>query len=109
MNATACVPGFTATSSPTSPPGPVTRLKTPRGRSAATMHSASATAETDVVGAGTQTTAFPEASAGASASAGIVYGQFHGVITATGPSGRRISSTRLPGDELAGIEPSRRT
>src|SRR5919202_5356741 len=105
MNATACVPGFTATSSPTSPPGPVTRLKTPAGRSASTRHSASATAETDVVGAGTQTTAFPDASAGASASAGIVYGQFHGVITPTTPRGRRYASTRFAASTDGGIKP----
>jgi hypothetical protein len=34
-----------------------------------------------------------------------VYGQFHGVTTATGPFGRRISSTRVPGVELGGIVP----
>ena len=53
------------------------------------MHSASFTAATDVVGAGTQTTAFPAASAGAITSAGIVYGQFQGVITPTTPFGTR--------------------
>ena len=42
------------------------------------MHSASFTAQTEVDGAGAQTTAFPAASAGAISSAGIVYGQFHG-------------------------------
>jgi hypothetical protein len=47
-------------------------LKTPAGSSAAAMHSASLTAQTEVVGAGTQTTAFPAASAGAITSAGIV-------------------------------------
>jgi hypothetical protein len=62
-----------------------------------------------VLGAGVHTTVLPAASAGATISAGIVYGQFHGVTTATGPRGRRMSSTRLPGDELAGIDPSRRT
>ena len=72
MKPTACVPGLAATSSPTTGPGPVTRLNTPAGRSASTMHSASFTAHTEVVGAGTHTTAFPAASAGATISAGIV-------------------------------------
>ncbi len=53
-------------------PGPVTIENTPAGSSASTMHSASFTAQTVVEGAGTQTTAFPAASAGAMSSAGIV-------------------------------------
>ena len=62
------------------------------------MHLASATAHTAVDGAGVQTTALPHASAGAISSAGIVYGQFHGLITPTTPRGRRTSITRLPGE-----------
>ena len=72
MNPTPWTPGFEATSSPTTGPGPVTIEKTPAGSSASTMHSASFTAQTAVDGAGTQTTAFPAASAGAMSSAGIV-------------------------------------
>ena len=53
------------------------------------MHSASFTAQTDVEDAGAQTTALPAASAGAISSAGIVYGQFQGVITPTTPRGTR--------------------
>src|SRR5687768_12237478 len=83
MNPTACVPGLPAISSPTTRPGPVTMEKTPAGSSASTMHSASFTAQTEVEDAGVQTTAFPAASAGAISSAGIVYGQFQGVITPT--------------------------
>ena len=106
MNPIACVPGLRAISSPTTGPGPVTRLKTPGGRSASATHSASAIAATEVLGAGVQTTALPQASAGAISSAGIVYGQFHGVITPTTPSGRRTSSTRLPGETEFGSRPS---
>src|SRR5204863_9993375 len=99
---TPCVPGLRAISSPTTEPGPVTRLKTPDGRSASTTHSASATAATAVDDAGVQTTVLPEASAGAISSAGIVYGQFQGVITPITPRGRRTMSTRSPGgQELA--------
>ena len=64
--------------------------------------------QTAVLGAGVHTTVLPPASAGATISAGIVYGQFHGVTTATGPSGRRTSRTRLPGSMLGAIAPSRR-
>ncbi len=102
------MPGLEAISSPTVEPGPVTRLKTPGGRSASTTHSASAIAQSAVVDAGVQTTAFPLASAGATSSAGIVYGQFHGVITPTTPTGRRTSSTRLPGDIEFGSNPPSR-
>ena len=109
MKPTATVPGLTTSSSPTTGPGPRTKLKTPGGRSASATHSASSPEQTAVLGAGVHTTVLPTASAGATISAGIVYGQFHGVITATGPSARRTSSTRLPGDELGGIVPSRRT
>ena len=36
------------------------------------------------------TTVFPYASAGAAFHAGIAAGKFHGVISATTPSGRRV-------------------
>jgi hypothetical protein len=72
VNATAWVPGLAASSSPTSGPGPSTKLKTPGGRSASAMHSASTPEHTAVEGAGVQATVFPHASAGASTSAGIV-------------------------------------
>src|SRR5919108_3111415 len=108
MNPTADVPGFAATSSPTTGPGPVTMLNTPGGRPASTMHSASFTAHTDVVGAGTHTTAFPAARAGATISAGIVYGQFQGVITPTTPRGTRYTRTRFPASTEGGIRPSSR-
>ena len=108
MKATPRVPGLRAISSPTSGPGPVTRLTTPGGRSASAMHSASATAQTAVVGAGVQTTVLPAAIAGASSSAGIVYGQFQGVMIPIAPRARRISITRLPGENEFGSSPPRR-
>ncbi len=88
-NPIAATRGSPAISSPTSSPGPVTRLNTPAGRAASTMHSASATEHRDVSRAGFQTTVLPAASAGAMSSAGIVYGQFHGVMTPTTPFGTR--------------------
>jgi hypothetical protein len=72
--------GWPATSSPTSAPGPVTRLTAPGGKSASAMHSMSATEMTLVDVAGVQTTVLPAASAGAMSSAAIVSGQFQGVM-----------------------------
>ncbi len=72
------------------------------------MHRASATAHTAVDGAGVQTTAFPQARAGAISSAGIVYGQFQGLMIPTTPRGRRSSSTRLPGENELGRSPPSR-
>ena len=67
--------------SPTSEPGPVTRLKTPAGRSASARQPARTVAHSDVLEAGFQTTVLPAARAGAMSSPGIVYGQFQGVMT----------------------------
>ena len=86
----------------------MTKLKTPGGRSASTTHSASAVAQTAVVDAGVHTTVLPDASAGAISSAGIVYGQFHGVITPITPRGRRTSRTRFPGVNEFASRPSSR-
>jgi hypothetical protein len=47
-------------------------LKTPAGSPASAMHSASFTEQIEVDEAGVQTTAFPDARAGAIASAGMV-------------------------------------
>ena len=69
------------------------------------MHSASFTAQTEVDGAGTQTTAFPAAREGAITSAGIVYGQFQGVMTPTTPRGTRYASTRFDASTDGGIDP----
>ena len=72
------------------------------------MQLASATAQIAVEGAGVHTTVLPQASAGATSSAGIVYGQFQGLMTPTTPRARRVSSTRLPGEnELGSSPPSR--
>ena len=67
----------------------MTRLKVPGGRSASAITSASATAQTLVVGAGARTTVFPLARAGATISPGIVYGQFQGLMTPATPRGTR--------------------
>jgi hypothetical protein len=86
----------------------VTIEKTPAGSSASTMHSASFTEQTPVEDAGVQTTAFPAASAGAMSSAGMVYGQFQGVMTPTTPRGTRYASTRFAASTDGGMDPARR-
>ena len=59
------MPGFDTSSSPTTEPGPSTKLKTPAGRSASATQPASSPEQTAVIEAGVQTTVFPAASAGA--------------------------------------------
>src|SRR5579859_5513648 len=73
------------------------------------MISASTAQHAEVVGAGTQITALPAARAGANNSAPIVYGQFHGLITPTTPSGTATVSTRREADVDGGAPPGRRT
>ena len=108
MKPTAATPGWPASASPATGPGPGTKLNTPAGASSAAMISASRAQQAVVVGAGTQTTALPAASAGANSSAPIVYGQFQGLITPTTPSGTRVDSTRRPADTDGGISPASR-
>src|SRR6202789_884155 len=81
-NATAATRGWPAISSPTTGPGPGRKATAPGGRSASAMASTSTALQTDVVGAGVHTTVLPAARAGAMTWAGIVSGQFHGVMTA---------------------------
>ena len=61
-----------------------------------------------VDGAGTQTTVFPAAMAGAKISAPIVYGQFHGLTTATTPSGTRAVRILRSADVEKGSAPALR-
>src|SRR5499433_4450208 len=72
------------------------------------MISASSAQHAEVVGAGTQTTVLPAAMAGANSSAPIVYGQFHGLMTPTTPSGTRRVSTRRDAEVDGGAPPARR-
>src|SRR5262249_6264540 len=68
---------------------------TPGGTPAASMHSISATAHIEVVGAGTQTIALPAARPAPRYSTGILIGKFHGVTTAYTPRGWRMVKTSL--------------
>src|ERR1035441_10284471 len=80
---TPATPGWATSASPTTGPGPGTKLNTPAGSPASAMTSASRAQQAVVVGAGTHTMTLPAAMAGANSSAPIVYGQFHGLTTPT--------------------------
>ena len=100
MKATARVPGLRAISSPTSGPGAGDEVDHARAAGPPRPCTRPARrAQIAVVGAGVHTTVLPAASAGASSSAGIVYGQFQGVMIPTAPRARRTSITRLPARE----------
>src|SRR6266571_7027959 len=69
--------------SPTTDPGPMTRLKTPTGMPALARISVSAQAQPGVHCAGLNTTVLPHARAGAIFQAGMAIGKFQGVIRPT--------------------------
>ena len=72
------------------------------------MQRASATAHTAVDGAGVHTTVLPQASAGAISSAGIVYGQFHGLMTPDDAERPAHEHDPLAGENEFGSSPPRR-
>src|ERR1700743_1417570 len=100
-------PGWPASASPATGPGPGTKLNTPAGM-APPMTGGSTAQHAMVVGAGTQTTVLPAAMAGARISAPIVYGQFHGLITPTTPSGTRAVRIRRSAEVDGGSSPASR-
>src|SRR3569623_3286897 len=81
---------------------PVTTLTTPAGTLASVQSSASASADSGVCDAGLHTTVQPTASAAPSLRVSIAYGKFHGVISAHGPPGSRVTVIR-PSARLDGI------
>src|SRR5262249_30267695 len=105
-NPTPATSGWPTTASPTTGPGPETKLNRPLGRLASARISASRAQHAVVLGAGTQTTVLPAARAGAKISAPIVYGQLHGLTTPTTPSGTRPVSTLRSEEVLGGSEPA---
>jgi hypothetical protein len=81
--------GWSISASPIDAAEPVIRLRIPGGSPASVSAVASSAAEPEAASAGFHTTAFPNASAGASFQAGIASGNFHRVIAHTTPSGSR--------------------
>src|ERR1700737_5503306 len=78
--------GLAAIACPTDPPGPVTTLSTPGGRTSA-VRPARIRSVKGVLDAGLMTVQLPAASAGAIFHAAISNGKFHGIIWPTTPSG----------------------
>src|SRR5581483_8644361 len=86
----AVIPGLASNASPMTSDDPVTTLSTPAGNPASASTCARRIAVSGAICAGFQITVFPNASAGAIFHAGIAAGKFHGVITATTPTGTRV-------------------
>ena len=74
VNASLSIPGWRAIASPTSPPGPVTTLRTPPGMPASIASSPRRTAVSGVAEAGLRTMVQPAASAGATFQIAIMSG-----------------------------------
>jgi hypothetical protein len=75
---------------------PVITFHTPAGTPASRASSARRSAETGASSAGLCTTAFPQASAGASFQEAMTRGKFHGVIAPTTPTGSRSVYENTP-------------
>ena len=88
-------------------PGPTTTFTTPSGRPASAASSAKRSAVSGVSSAGFSTTVLPAASAGPSFHEAIVSGKFHGVISATTPTGSRTVKACPPATGI--VSPSSRS
>ena len=89
VKATLATSGCSTSRCPHVRPGPATTLTTPSGSPRRRAMRSNSSAVSGVSSAGLSTTVLPAASAGASFHAAIVSGKFHGVISATTPSGSR--------------------
>ncbi len=90
MNAIARIAGCSVSALPAVSPMPCTTFSTPGGRPASKAISASIAAVYGLHSAGLCTTVQPAARAGAIFHVDNMNGVFHGVITPTGPTARRI-------------------
>ena len=95
VNATFATSGCSTSRCPAVRPGPATTLTTPSGSTSAASCS-KRSAVSGVSSAGLSTTVLPAASAGAIFQAAIVSGKFHGVMSATTPSGSRTVNACPP-------------
>ncbi len=91
--------GSCTSAAPTSSPMPCTTLNTPAGMPAAWARSASRLHDSGLHSAGLSTTVLPAASAGAHFQVLSMNGAFHGVITAVGPAGMRMTRLAVPFDD----------
>ena len=101
--------GSASSAGPSTEPAPSTTLKTPGGSPAASALSAIRLATCDAPSAGLSTTVFPKANAGAAFQRGIAAGKFHGVISATTPSGSRRVNWMAPSACAGMMSPILRT
>src|SRR5512143_554654 len=93
---TAQTSGSPISAGPTASPEPNNTLTTPAGIPAANAHSANTIAARDDDSAGLSTIVLPNANAGPAFQSGIATGKFHGVISATTPSGCRRVNCSAP-------------
>ena len=89
VNATFATSGCSTSRAPAVEPGPATTLTTPSGIPASSAIFSNSSAVSGVSSAGLRTTVLPAASAGAIFHDAMFSGKFHGVISATTPSGSR--------------------
>ena len=94
VNATLARSGCATSAVPACPPRPWTTLKTPSGRPASRVMSASRLAVSGAHSGGLATTVFPAASVGAIRQVASMSGAFHGVITAVTPDGAQDTCSR---------------
>ena len=88
--------GCDTSAAPTSSPMPWMMLKTPGGKPASAIRSASSEQLNGDHSAGLSTIVQPAASAGAVFQVESMNGAFHGVITAAGPAGMRWTRFQVP-------------
>ena len=97
--------GLSASFWPMEEPEPITKLNKPSGMSCLEIISLKATALAGVMFAGFQTTAFPNASAGAIFQLAVAVGKFQGDIIATVPIASRRTSTSIPALTESAVSP----
>ena len=100
--------GCSTSGSPTSPPEPMTTLKTPAGSPASSNTRASATTEAGVSVAGLITIVLPAIRAAMDFQAGIAIGKFQGVTNAQTPTGWRTHMANLFGSSDGVVNPKSR-
>src|SRR5437867_12435891 len=89
--------GWRMIASPAVDPGPTRKLNTPGGKFDSSRTSANFAPHRGVREEGLNTTVHPAISAAPLFQEGIAIGKFHGVMSPTGPTGRRIEKQILFG------------
>ena len=100
--------GLATIASPTSPPGPVTRLTVPAGKPASAISSTRSVAQWGVSLDGLNTTVLPLTRAGIIFQHGIAIGKFQGVMIPATPIGSRIDIAHLSGSSEGVVSPNSR-